>query len=84
MVQTWIWVCVHCDLDRGDMILYLQWYRISFVEPCYFFFSSTPNEQSKQKVRQLGRITCVVNNTSNEVKCPLLWEFEFLTFIREF
>ena len=39
------------------------------------FFSSFPDEQSQQKVRQLGRITCAVINTSNEVKCPLLWEF---------
>ena len=23
----------------------------------------------------IGRITCAVINTSNEVKCPLLWEF---------
>ena len=33
------------------------------------------NEQSQQIVRQWDRITCVVINTSNEVKCPLLWEF---------
>ena len=39
------------------------------------FFSSFPDEQSQQKVRQLDRITCAVINTSNEVKSPLLWEF---------
>ena len=38
------------------------------------FFSSFPDEQSQQKVRHLGRITCVVINTSNEVMCPLLWK----------
>ena len=39
------------------------------------FFSSIPGEQSQQKVRQLGRITSAVINTSNEVKYPFLWEF---------
>ena len=39
------------------------------------FFSSFSDEQSQQKVRQWSRITCVVINTSIEVKCPLLWEF---------
>ena len=39
------------------------------------FFSSIPDEQSQQIVRQLDRITCAVINTSNAVKCPLLWEF---------
>ena len=39
------------------------------------FFSSIPDEQSQQKVRRLDRITCAVINTSNEVKCPLQWEF---------
>ena len=39
------------------------------------FFSSFPDEQSQQKVRQWSRITCVVINTSIEVKYPLLWEF---------
>ena len=39
------------------------------------FFSSIPDEQSQQIVRQWDRITCAVINTSNEVKCPLLWEF---------
>ena len=45
-------------------------------------FSSIPDEQSQQKVRQLGRITCAVINISNEVKCPLLWEFEINNFSR--
>ena len=44
------------------------------------FFSSIPDEQSQQKVRRLGRITCVVIDTSNEVKCPLLWGFWFKNF----
>ena len=46
------------------------------------FFSSIPDEQSQQKVRQLGRITCAVINTSNEVKCPLLWVFWINNFSR--
>ena len=46
------------------------------------FFSSIPDEQSQQKVRRLGRITCAVINTSNEVKCPLLWEFWINNFSR--
>ena len=46
------------------------------------FFSSIPNEQSQQKVRQLGRITRAVINTSNEVRCPLLWEFWIYNFSR--
>ena len=45
-------------------------------------FSSFPDEQSQQKVRQLSRITGVVINTSNEVKCPLLWEFWIYNFSR--
>ena len=44
------------------------------------FFSSFPDEQSQQKVRQLDRITCAVINTSNEVKSPLLWEFWIYNF----
>ena len=44
------------------------------------FFSSFPDEQSQQKVRRLGRITCVVIETSNEVKCPLLWGFWIKNF----
>ena len=44
------------------------------------FFSSFPDEQSQQKVRQLCRITCAVINTSNEVKSPLLWEFWMYNF----
>ena len=36
----------------------------------------------KQKVRQLGRITRAVINTSNEVKCRLLWEFLIYNFSR--
>ena len=44
------------------------------------FFSSFPDEQSQQKVRQLDRITCAVIYTSNEVKSPLLWEFWIYNF----
>ena len=44
------------------------------------FFSSFPDEQSQQKVRQLDRITAHVINTSNEVKSPLLWEFWIYNF----
>ena len=46
------------------------------------FFSSIPDEQSQQKVRHLGRITCAVINTSNEVECPLLLEFWINNFSR--
>ena len=46
------------------------------------FFSSIPDKQSPQIVRQWGRITCAVINTSNEVKCPLLWEFWIYNFSR--
>ena len=46
------------------------------------FFSLIPDEQSQQKVRQSGRITGAVINTSNEVKCPLLWEFWIYNFSR--
>ena len=45
------------------------------------FFSSIPDEQSQQKVRRLGRITCAVINTSNEVKC--LWLNNFSLRILE-
>ena len=45
-------------------------------------FSSIPDEQSQQKVRQLGRFTRAVINTSNEVKCPLLLEFWIYNFSR--
>ena len=46
------------------------------------FFCPFPDEQSQQKVRQLSRITSLVINTSNEVKCPLLWEFWIYNFSR--
>ena len=46
------------------------------------YFSSIPDIQSQQKVRQLGRITHAVINTSNEVKCRLLWEFLIYNFSR--
>ena len=46
------------------------------------FFSSFSNEQSQQKVRQWSRITCVVINTSIQVKCPLPWEFWIYNFSR--
>ena len=32
----------------------------------------------------VGQITSTVINTSNEVKCPLLRESKFITFLREF
>ena len=44
------------------------------------FFSSFPDEQSQQKVRQLDRITCALIITSNEVKSPLVWEFWIYNF----
>ena len=37
---------------------------------------------SQQKVRQLGRITFAVIKTSNEFKCPLLWEIWMYNFSR--
>ena len=46
------------------------------------FFSSIPDEQSQQKVRRLGRITCALISTSNEVKCPLRWKFWINNFSR--
>ena len=46
------------------------------------YFSSIPDEQSQQKVRQLGRITRAVINTSNEVKCRFLWGFLIYNFSR--
>ena len=39
------------------------------------FFDSIPDEHSQQVVRQWDRITYAVINTTNEVKCLLLWEF---------
>ena len=63
--------------------------HIIFTMVAYFlrwtllkYFSSIPDEQSQQKVRQLGRITHAVINTSNEVKCRLLWEFLIYNFSR--
>ena len=44
------------------------------------FSSSIPDEHSQQKVQQLGRITCAVINTSNEVKSPFQWEFRIYNF----
>ena len=38
------------------------------------YFASIP-DKGQQVVQQLGQITCAVINTSNDVKCPLLWEF---------
>ena len=64
-------------------------YCIIFTMVSYFLrwtllkiFSSIPDEQSLQIVRQWGRITCAVINTSNEVKCPLLWELWIYNFPR--
>ena len=54
---------------------YLRWTLLKF-------FSSFPDEQSQQKVRRFGRIKYAVINTSNEVKCPLLWEFWINNFSR--
>ena len=45
-------------------------------------FSPIPDEQSQQKVRRLGRITCAVINTLNDVKWPLPWEFWIYNFSR--
>ena len=66
-----------------------QGYHLIFTMVAYFLrwtllklFSSIPDEQSQQKVRQLGRFTRAVINTSNEVKCPLLWEFWIYNFSR--
>ena len=63
----------------------IQW--VIFTMVTYFlrwtllkFFSSFPDEQSQQKVRQLDRITCAVINTSHDVKSPLLWEFWIYNF----
>ena len=65
--QRWISTLFH--LIIFTMVSYfLRWTLLKF-------FSSFSDEQSQQKVRRLGRITRVVINTSNEVKCPLLWEF---------
>ena len=50
------------------------------LNPAKFFqFNSRWIEST---VRQLGRITCAIINTSNEVKCPLLWEFWIKNFSR--
>ena len=69
---------------------YQTCYRVVFTMVSYFlrwtllkFFSSIPDEQSQQKVRWLGRVTCAVINTSNEVQCPLLWEFWINNFSRK-
>ena len=53
----------------------------SFLNPARFFSVQFPMN-SQQKVRQLGRITCAVINTSNEVQCLLLWEFLIYNFSR--
>ena len=59
-------------IDRGQ--IRFREYSITLLQP----------EQCQQKVRRLGRITCAVINTSNEVKCPLLGNFELITFLGEF
>ena len=65
---------IHCRIFT--MVAYfLHWTLLKY-------FSSIPDEQSQQKVWQLGRITCTVINTSNEVKCSLLWEFLIYNFSR--
>ena len=40
-------------------------------------FESIPDEPQSTSSLAAGQITCAVTNyyTSNEVKCPLLWEF---------
>ena len=81
-----------CASDIGNLFLkFFKAKRIIFTMVTYFlrwtllkFFSSIPDEQSQQKVRQLDRITCAVINTSNEVKSPLLWEFWIYNFLWEF
>ena len=45
-------------------------------------FPSLNPPKFHQKVRHLDRITCVVINSSNEVMCPLLWEFWIYNFSR--
>ena len=65
--------CLLCNIYNG--IIFLRWTLLKL-------FSSIPDEQSQQKVRQLDRITCVVIYTSNEVKFPLLWEFWIYNFSR--
>ena len=76
-------VPIYAVVPFNDEITYWQ----IFTMVSYFlhwtllkFFSSFPDEQSQQKVRHLSRITGVVINTSNEVKCPLLWEFWIYNF----
>ena len=44
------------------------------------FFSSIPDEQIQQNIWQLGQTTRTVINTSNEIRCPLLWEFWIYNF----
>ena len=68
---------------------YISSHKLIFTMVAYFlrwtllkFFSSIPDEQSQQKVQQLGRITSAVINTLNEVRCPLLWEFWIYNFSR--
>ena len=79
--STYIWLLF--TLGSSDVYFYI------FTMVSYFLrwtllkcFSSIPDEQSQQKVRRLGRITCAVINTSNEVKFPLLWEFWIISFSR--
>ena len=70
------WNSTHC-LIFTMVSYFLRWTLLKF-------FSSILDEQSQQKVRRLGRITHAVINTSNDVKCPLLWQFELIIFLGEF
>ena len=70
LVQVF-WTEFYTNIDNGNIFPSLNPAKI---------FSSFPDEQSQQKVRQLDRITCAVINTSNEVKSPLLWEFRIYNF----
>ena len=84
-IFTWHYLTRHQRLRifaiSGQLVIFtmvsyfLRWTLLKF-------FSSIPDEQSQQKVRRLGRITCAVIDTSNEVKCPLLWEFWIYNFSR--
>ena len=70
--------CFFSSIHKKIIVMvsyFLRWTLLNF-------FSSIPDEQSQQKVRRLGRITCAIINTSNKVKCLLLWEFWINNFSR--
>ena len=73
----------YCE-DRGlyknilTMVSYfLRWALLSF-------FSSTPDEQSQQIIRQWGRIACAVINNQMKLSAHYCENFEFITFLGEF